>query len=110
MAELRFYLDENIPIVIAEQLRRREIVAVTVRDLRQLGDADENHLRRATAMGYVLCSYDTDYVQLATTGIDHCGIIIAQLEQHWVGAWVAGLALYHTVYSAADMLNRLDYL
>ncbi len=61
-------------------------------------------------MGYGLCTYDTDYVQLAMAGVDHCGIIIAQPEQHWVGARVTGLALYHTVESAADMLNRLDCL
>lgn len=61
-------------------------------------------------MGYVLCTYDTDYVQLAMNGIEHCGISIARPEQHWVGAWVVGLAPYHTVFSATAMLNRLDYL
>jgi predicted nuclease of predicted toxin-antitoxin system len=65
-ASPRFYLDENLQVAIAEQLRRRGIDAVTARDLDTLSDSDINHLKRATQMGYVLCTYDTDYVQLAT--------------------------------------------
>ncbi len=33
MATLRFYLDENMSIAIADQLKQRGIDAVTVRDL-----------------------------------------------------------------------------
>lgn len=36
--KVRFFLDENMPVVIAEQLKRRGIEAVTVRDLGLLGD------------------------------------------------------------------------
>jgi len=110
MAALRFYLDENVQIVVAEQLKQRGIEAVTVRDLGRLGDDDDNHLQRATAMGYVLCTYDTDYVELAAEGIEHAGIIIGQPEKHWIGEWVKGLTLYHAVYDADEMKNRLDYL
>lgn len=42
--KVRFYLDENVQIVIAEQLKRRGIDAITVRDLGLLGDDDLNHL------------------------------------------------------------------
>lgn len=110
MATLRFYLDENMPIAIADQLKQRGIDAVTVRDLGRLGDTDANHLLRATNMGYVLCTNDTDYVELATQGIQHGGIIIGQQEKHRVGDWVKGLTLYHAVYTADDMINRLEYL
>ncbi len=75
-----FYLDENLPVAIAEQLKQRGIEAVTVRDLGRLGDNDESHLRRAANLGYVLCTYDTDYVQLASEGFEHTGIIIGQPE------------------------------
>ncbi len=50
----RFYLDENVQVVIAQQLRKRGIDAVTVRDLGTLGDEDITHLTRATEMGYLL--------------------------------------------------------
>ncbi len=49
-AAIRLYLDENVPVVIAPQLRRKGIDVVTVRDLGRLGDSDENHLARATAI------------------------------------------------------------
>lgn len=75
-ASPRFYLDENLQVAIAEQLKRKNIVAVTARDFGTLSDSDINHLKRATAMGYVLCTYDTDYIQLVTEGVEHTGIVI----------------------------------
>ncbi|MCE7947039.1 MAG: hypothetical protein DYG88_06390 [Chloroflexi bacterium CFX4] len=65
MAALHFYLDENMPVVIADQLRQRGIEAVTVRELGRLGDSDDSHLQRAANMGCVLCTFDTDFVVLA---------------------------------------------
>ncbi len=61
-------------------------------------------------MGYVLCSHDTDYYQLASTGVQHAGIIIGQAEKHAVGDWVKGLVLVHAVYTAEEMTNRVEFL
>ncbi len=110
MAEIRFYLDENVQIAVAEQLQRRGIEAVSARSLGSLGDADENHLARARAMGCVLCTHDTDYYQLAASGGEHSGIIIGQQDKHTIGDWVKGLTLIHAVYTAEDMRNRVEFL
>ncbi len=110
MAALRFYLDENVQVAVGEQLRLRGIEAVSVRDLAALGESDQSHLARATALGYVLCTHDTDYVRLASEGAQHAGIIIGQQDKHTIGDWVKGLTLYHTLLSDQDMLNRVDYL
>lgn len=75
---VRFYLDENMQVAIADQLKRRGIDVVTVRDLNLLGDTDINHLKRAAEMGRVLCTYDGDYVELATSGMSHAGIVFGQ--------------------------------
>lgn len=48
MAQLHFYLDENLPIQIAHQLIVRGIDVVTVRDLDLLGETDVNHLQNAS--------------------------------------------------------------
>lgn len=64
MSEIRFYLDENMNPAIAEQLAKSDIDVVTVRDIEQLGDRDINHLQRATEMGRVLCTHDTDFLKL----------------------------------------------
>jgi hypothetical protein len=107
---IRFYLDENMPVAVADQLRSRGIEAVTARDLETLGDTDINHLERATAMGYVLCTYDSDFVKLAAEGAEHAGIIFGHFNQHGIGEWVKGLILYHAAYTAEDMRNRVEYL
>ena len=50
---VRFYLDENVPIAVAEQLFRRGIDAVTVRDLGLLGQSDIDHMALANSTGRV---------------------------------------------------------
>ena len=109
-AEIRFYLDENAPIAVATQLKRRNIEAVTVRDLGLLGDSDINHLRRAAEMGYVLCTHDADYVELATSGIEHSGIVFGQQHRHGIGDWVRFLELVHAVYEPDELRNRIEYV
>ena len=110
MAAVRFYLDENVQIAVAEQLRRHNIDVVTVRDLHLLGDEDISHLERATTMGYILCTHDSDYYILAASGITHAGIVIGQADQHRIGDWVKGLVLIHAVYTAEEMQNRVEHL
>ncbi len=109
MTVLRFYLDENVQVVIAEQLRKRGIEAVTVRDLGTLGAEDITHLMRATEMGYVLCTHDTDYIDLASNRLPHAGIVFGQ-HSHTIGDWVNFLELIFTIYSAEEMHNRVEYL
>ena len=108
--KLRFYLDENVPVEIARQLSSRGIDAVTVRDLNLLGDSDENHLQRATDMGRVLCTHDSDYIQMASDGIEHAGIVFGQQEVHYIGEWVKHLELMHAVYKPEDMVNSVEHL
>lgn len=107
---IRFYLDENMPVAIARQLRQQGIEVVTVLDLDLLGDIDINHLTRAADMGYVLCTYDADYIQLASEGVKHAGIVFGQAEKHFVGEWVKGLELIYAVYTAEEMRNRVEFL
>ncbi len=110
MASLRFYLDENIPIQIAHQLKTRNIDVVTVRDLYLLGEDDINHLQLATQQGRVLCTYDDDFLTLAATGIQHAGIVFGQQDNHYIGEWVNWLTLMHSVYTSEEMLNRVEFL
>ena len=106
----KFYLDENVQIVIAEQLKRRDIEAVTAHELDALGDTDENHLALATEMGCVFYTHDADFVAMAVAGIEHSGIVFGQQDQHGIGDWVKGLVQLHTATSAEEMRNRVVYL
>lgn len=58
--KLRFYLDELMPVAIAEQLNRRGIDTITVRDLRLQGRSDAHQFNLANEMGRVLCTLDDD--------------------------------------------------
>ncbi len=107
---IRFYLDENVPVAVAAQLQRRGIDAVTVRDLGFLGDSDLNHLVRATRLGYILCTNDADYIDLAVAGIEHPGIVFGQQHKHGIGDWVHFLELLASILDPDEMHNRIEYL
>lgn len=109
-AKVRFYLDENVPVAIAEQLHRRGIDAITARDLGLLGESDINHLKRASAEGRVLCTHDADYLEMAFAGVEHVGIIFGQQDQHGVGEWVRFLELVHGVCTPEELKNQLEYV
>ena len=108
--KLRFYLDENIPVEVAKQLRTRDIDAVTVRDLGLLGAPDGVHLARAAAEERVLCTYDSDYLQMAAGGAEHSGIVFGQQDVHYIGSWMRFLSLLHAVYTPEEMHNRIEFL
>ncbi|MEP7291418.1 MAG: DUF5615 family PIN-like protein [Chloroflexota bacterium] len=108
--KVRFYLDENIQIAVADQLRRRGIEVVTVRDLDRLGDDDLSHLQRSAQLGCVLCTHDADFVDLAAAGFQHTGIVFGQQHKHTIGDWVHFLELVHGVYDAEEMHNLIEYV
>ncbi|MCY4021697.1 MAG: DUF5615 family PIN-like protein [Chloroflexi bacterium] len=108
--KLRFYLDEHLPVAIAEQLQRRGIDTITVRDLLAFGESDRQQLARAIEMDRVMCSNDPDFIELASQGIEHRGIVIGQQDVHHIGDWVEFLGLMHAVYRSTELINRLEFL
>jgi predicted nuclease of predicted toxin-antitoxin system len=109
-AAISLYLDENLSPRIAEQLKLRGVDAVSVRDLELLGDGDNNHLQRATQMGRVLVTMDTDFLRIAAEGGEHAGIVFGAQEDHSLGDWVKLLELLCFVYTAEEMKNHVEYL
>ena len=109
-SDIRLYFDESVEVAIAEQMKQRGIDAVTVRDLGLRGDTDINHLRRASEMGRVLCTYDTDFLRLHASGHLHTGIAFGFHDRTTYGDWVRGLELICGVLSAEDMKNRIEFL
>jgi hypothetical protein len=109
-AAIRLYLDENLSPKVTEQLKLRGIDAVCARDLRKLGDSDENHLARATKLGRDLVTSDVDFLRLASEGIDHAGIIFGVQSDHALGDWVKKLELLCFIYSSTEFENHVEYL
>ena len=110
MARLRFLLDENMQVVIAAQLMNRGIDTSTIRALGELGWDDVQVLITAAQMGYVLCTYDSDYLFLSASGAGHAGIVFGQQERHTIGDWVRRLQSFHARYAAEEFINRVEYL
>jgi hypothetical protein len=109
-SDIRLCFDESVEVEVAEQMRRRGIDAVTVRDLGWLGDKDINHLQRASETGRILCTYDTDFLRLAAEGIEHSGIVFGFHDRTTYGDWVRGLELICGAMTADDMKNHIEYL
>jgi predicted nuclease of predicted toxin-antitoxin system len=109
-AAVNLYLDENLSPKIAGQLQRRGINAVSVRELGLLGDSDINHLIRASEMGYVLVTTDTDYLVMAAQGVKHSGIIFGVQGDHSIGDWVKALELVCEVYTSEELKDHVEYL
>jgi len=61
-------------------------------------------------MNRVLCSNDPDFIELASEGIQHGGIVIGEQEVHHIGSWVEYLELMHAVYEVDEVINRLEFL
>jgi hypothetical protein len=103
-------LDENIQIAVAEQLIRWNIDVVSAKSLEKLGDRDISHLRRATEMSRVLCTYDQDFLRLDAEDIEHAGIFFAPSYLATIGGWVREIRTLHANKSAEDMRGKVYYL
>lgn len=97
-------------LAISTQLAASGLDIVSAHGLERLGDTDPNHLERATRMRRVLCTYDTDFLILASQGRDHAGIIFAHQQKASIGGWVREIRALHGRLSAEEVVNQVIYL
>ncbi len=107
---IRFILDENVDVKIARQLQNRGIYAVSARDLSKLGQGDPALLEYAIENGLVVCSHDTDFLDLAKTDLEHTGIVFIPDSRREIGTVVKALTEIARTYRANDMKNIVLYL
>ena len=110
MTEMRFYFDESVELAVSQQLERAGIDVVSAHSLDLLGETDDNHLERATALERVLCTYDQDFLRLAAEGAYHYGIIFARQQTASIGGWVREIKLIHAEKEADDLIEQVLYL
>ena len=108
--ELRFYFDESVELAVSEQLAAGGLDVVSAHSLNLLGDDDRNHLQRATDMGRVLCTYDADFLRLASEGAAHPGIIFARQQKASIGGWVREIRSLHMRLHVADLVGQVIFL
>jgi Domain of unknown function (DUF5615) len=81
---MKFYLDEQVPLVVASFLRSHGVDCLTARDAGNLGLSDEEQLIVAMREGCVLVTFNcADFIQLAhdwqAAGRIHSGILLSKV-------------------------------
>jgi predicted nuclease of predicted toxin-antitoxin system len=109
-APLRYYLDEHLPPVIAEQLRARGIDALAAAEAGKAARAvtDEKQLAFAAADERTLVTSDRDFVALSATFAPHAGIVLLQ-NQLGIGQTVTFLELFAGVTAPEEMRDQIRF-
>lgn len=110
MTDLRFYFDESVDLPVSEQLALGGLDTVSAHSLDKLGDKDPAHLQRALEMGRVLCTCDSDFVDMAQEGIEHTGIVFGAKNRFTIGEWVRYIRHLHATKDAEDVANLVFYM
>jgi len=107
---LRFHLDENVHAAIGDALRRRGIDATTTAEAGLLEAVDEDHVAFALREQRVIVTRDVDFLRIAASGTEHCGIAYCHPERRTVGQIVTGLLRIWNSRSPDEMRNRIEFL
>ena len=99
-----------MPAAIEEQLKRANIDVVSALSLGLLGEDDLYHLKRATELQRVLCTQDTDFIELAKEYLDHTGIIWGAQQTASIGGWVKALRSIHDEFTAEAMIGQVKFV
>jgi predicted nuclease of predicted toxin-antitoxin system len=106
---IRWYMDEHVPSAVTEGLRRRGIDVVTIQELHETGALDAHHVDLATALGRAIFTQDADYLRIAAAGQPHTGIVYTH-QTTPIGDIVRGLLLITEIYTAEEMVNRVEFV
>jgi len=107
---IRFYADEHFPKPATQALRRRGIDVLTTQEARHIGSPDAEQLAFATAEERVIVTFDSDYLALHQSGVQHAGIAWCPEQKYNIGELVRALLLVHGVLDQQSMRNHVEYL
>lgn len=107
-------MDVHVPYAISFGLRLREVDVVTSQedDTTELEDSDL--LDRATALGRVLFTQDTDFLRIArdrqNRRIEFAGIIFASQNEITMSACIRDLELIAKVYEPEELADHIEFV
>lgn len=111
---LRLYADVHIPRAIVLGLRLRGVDVLTAQDDQASSFSDPMLLDRATSLGRVLFSFDTDLLKEASRRqreqIAFAGLVYAHPARISIGECISHLELIATACEPTDMANRVEFL
>lgn len=109
------YLDENIPPMLAQQLRRRGFDALCAHEVAMLGKSDEEQLEYAYRNGRILLTFDTDFITLAIQWLSeskhHSGVVISkEYKIGHIGELVKLCSRFLSQIQSEDVMDTTIYL
>lgn len=110
---IKFYLDEDVDILIAELIRSQKFQAISTNEVNRKGKSDPQQLEYAISRNYTIVTHNrVDFEQLAQAYFfgnqTHCGIIIAvQRSPHEIAARLLKILNDNT---ADEMTNQIIYI
>jgi len=110
---LKAYVDEDVPLSLAEALRNRGVDCITTQDACNKGLSDSEQLAFAAGNGRTIVSHNKkDFILLhneyARSGKRHAGIIVA--DQLPVGVTLRRFMKLWFSTTNEDLVNRLEFL
>lgn len=111
-AELRFHLDESVPMpdVIAGALRRAGVDVTTTVEAGLRTQDDLAQLAYARRSGRVIVTCDADFLRLHDRDGDHPGIVFYEQRMRGVGHVIEWLLLIHGVLSPDEMRGKVQFI
>lgn len=80
-----------MPSAIADGLRRRGIDVTMPGDVGLIGAGDEAHIAFAVAQLRVIFTHDDDFLAIAKSQAEHCGIVYCHQQARTIGQILGGL-------------------
>lgn len=108
--QIRFLLDEHVPAAVAAGLKQKGIDAATIPELGRHGLSDSEQVQFALEEGWVLVTFDSDYLAMARKEIQHSGIVWCAERKYSIGQLVRALALLHAVTDRDAIRNHVEFL
>lgn len=111
---IRLYMDHHVPGAITAALREREVDVITAREDGASELSDDLLLQRASALGRVLFSRDSDLLREASllqqAGTAFPGVVYAHQLRLTIGECVEDLALIALSGEAEELAERVVFL
>ena len=108
--KIKFHLDESVSNAIANGLRKRGIDVTTSPEAGLRGESDLEQLAFALSQQRVIFTFDDDFLTLASTGIEHSGIIYARQQRQSIGTIISNLVLVWECLEPEYMYGRIEFL
>lgn len=113
MSAIQYFVDEDIHLRVAAELRKRGIDAISTQEAARRTSDDESQLRWAVENQRVIVTYNVgDYLALNAmwlrSGDSHFGIVVSRQLQ--IGDLIRRLVALHATLTAEEMQGRIEFL